>query len=162
MNRLKLPYWKPNHDQQIMPIESRLFREDSARRRSPGPWAPRHGLREPRRQAYLGPALVVQTAVPAKIGLATSANLHGLMKSSENGLSSSRISRRLESSMHASAKFRICRKHQKKARRLHIRQSSGQPRDAGDRGDTEACASCSRSYAGKCGARGWQICNNLV
>ena len=126
MNRLKLPYWKPNHDQQIMPIESRLFREDSARRRSPGPWAPRHGLREPRRQAYLGPALVVQTAVPAKIGLATSANLHGLMKSSENGLSSSRISRRLESSMHASAKFRICRKHQKKARRLHIRQSSGQ------------------------------------
>ena len=33
----------------------------------------------------------------------------------------------------------------------------GKPRDAGDKGAIESCAGCSRNYAGKCGARGWQF-----
>ena len=126
-----------------MLIESRLFSRGRGRTEET-----RHGLREPRRESYLGPAPVVQKRSREDRPGSLCKFARGPMNPSANRRSSSLIIQgpdpvRMPTQNSSSAES------SRRQRRPHVRQSSV-PGDAGDRCGLETHAGGLRSYTGKC------------
>ena len=123
------------------PIESRLFSQG----RGKTEW-PRHGLREPRLDAYLGPASVIQRMSREDRPGSFRKLARGPMEPSANGLSWSLIIQGLDSSMHTLG---------------HNSELVGSTKKGAETVPRLALAA-RRAVLVKCRARGWQTYNMLV